>query len=78
MLGLHLWELKWRKYDHERNGGNKMIGKIGNITSQGSLLAILTAVNSVDGVDPNIRVIATLGVGVLMVAMSLLSKSIKE
>ena len=55
-----------------------MIGKIGNITSQGSLLAILTAVNSVDGVDPNIRVIATLGVGVLMVAVSLLSKSVKE
>ena len=55
-----------------------MIGKIGNIAGQSSLLAILTAVNSVEGVDPNIRVVATLGVGVLMVAVSLLSKSVKE
>jgi len=55
-----------------------MIGKLGNIAGQGSLLAILTAVNSVEGVDPNIRVVATLGVGVLMVAVSLLSKSVKE
>jgi len=55
-----------------------MIGKIGNIASQGSLLAILTAINSIDNVDPNIRVAATLGVGVLMVAVSLLSKSVKE
>jgi len=55
-----------------------MIGKIGNITSQGGLLAILATVNSVDGVDPNIRVIATLGVGVLMAAVSLMSKPVKE
>ena len=63
---------------NRKHRGNKMIGKLGNIASQGSLLAILTAVNSIDGVDPNIRVAATLGVGVLMVAVSLLSKSVKE
>lgn len=55
-----------------------MIGKIGNIASQSGLLAILTAVNSVDNVDPNIRVAATLGVGVLMVVVSLVSKSVKD
>jgi len=55
-----------------------MIGKIGNGISQASLLGILTAVNSIDGVDPNIRVVATLGVGVLMAAVSLFSKSVKE
>ncbi|HET6454346.1 MAG TPA: hypothetical protein VFI02_08075 [Armatimonadota bacterium] len=55
-----------------------MIGKIGNIASQGSLFGFLAILNKIEGVDPNMRFMGTLALGAIMMAVSLLSKPVKE
>ena len=55
-----------------------MIGKIGNIASQGSLLGLLAALNGIEGVNPDMRFMGTLALGTVMLLVSLFSKSVKE
>jgi len=55
-----------------------MIGKLGNIASQGTLLGLLAALNGIEGVDPNMRFMGTLALGAIMLLVSLFSKSVKE